>query len=124
MKKILLVSSSSGGHIYPSVALRNKLKELNYYVTSLGIKNQMEERHKTGQGLYIPGGDSKSNEVIKNRPLLPNEVVIDVNGKNKQQVLEEAINLIDNTKTLLDYDYKMPERKSFRSWIQSYNLNK
>ena len=46
------------------------------------IKNQMEERHKTGQGLYIPDGDSKSNEVIKNRPLLPNEVVIDVNGKN------------------------------------------
>lgn len=105
-------------------------KGYNYIILKLissnyqQIKNQMEERHKTGQGLYIPGGDSKSNEVIKNRPLLPNEVVIDVNGKNKQQVLEEAINLIDNTKTLLDYDYKMPERKSFRSWIQSYNLNK
>ena len=88
------------------------------------IKNQMEERHKTGQGLYIPEGDSKSNEVIKNRPLLPNEVVIDVCGKIKQEVLKEAINLIDNTKILLDYNYTAPDKKHFRSWIQSYNLDK
>ena len=44
MRKILLVSSSSGGHIYPSLALKKRLKELNYQVTSLGVKNQMEEK--------------------------------------------------------------------------------
>lgn len=44
MKKILIVSSSSGGHIYPSIALGKILKEKGYQVTYLGIKNQMEEK--------------------------------------------------------------------------------
>ena len=43
MKKILLVSSSSGGHIYPSLALKKRL-ENKYQITNLGIKGQMEER--------------------------------------------------------------------------------
>lgn len=87
------------------------------------IKNQMEERHKTGQGLYVPNSKGKSNEVIKNRPLMPNEVVIDVAGKNKEQVLQEAINLIDNTKILLDYNYSPLDKSYFRSWILSHKLN-
>jgi len=88
------------------------------------IKDQMEERHRTGQGLYIPNNRGKSNEIIKNRPLMPNEVVIDVAGKTKEQVLKEAIELINNTKILLDYDYEPLDTKYFRSWIQSYGLNK
>jgi UDP-N-acetylglucosamine--N-acetylmuramyl-(pentapeptide) pyrophosphoryl-undecaprenol N-acetylglucosamine transferase len=43
MKKILLVSSSSGGHIYPCIYLGEKLREKNYQITYLGIKGQMEE---------------------------------------------------------------------------------
>lgn len=87
------------------------------------IKKQMEERHKTGEGLYVPNSKGKSNEIIKNRPLLPNEVIIDVFGKSKQEVLKEAIHLIDTTKILLDYNYIPPDISHFRSWIQSYELN-
>jgi len=87
------------------------------------IKNQMEERHKTGNGLYIENNRGMSNEVIRNRPLMPNEVIIDVSGKNKEQVLAEAIQVIDTTPALMDYDYKLLDKSYFRSWIQSYGLN-
>ena len=43
MKKILLVSSSSGGHVYPCYILGEELKKKNYQVTYLGIKGQYEE---------------------------------------------------------------------------------
>lgn len=44
MKKILLVSSSSGGHIYPCLTLGEKLKRMGYSITYLGIKGEMEEK--------------------------------------------------------------------------------
>ena len=67
---------------------------------------------------------ASKKRVIKNRPLMPNEVVIDVAGKSKEQVLKEAIGLIDNTNILLDYEYQPLDKKYFRSWVQSYELNK
>ena len=36
-----------------------------------------------------------STKKIMNRELLPNEVLIDVAGKSKEKVLQEAIELID-----------------------------
>lgn len=42
MKKILLVSSSSGGHVYPCFVLGENLKKRSYNVTYLGIKGQYE----------------------------------------------------------------------------------
>ncbi len=87
------------------------------------IKRQMDERHERGEGLYIPNNKGASNDVIRKRPLMPNEVVIDVAGKNKVEVFQEAIKLIDETPVLLDYDYKPLDKEYFRSWIQSYGLN-
>lgn len=42
-KRILLIGSSTGGHIYPIIALGEFLKEF-YDIKYLGIKNQMEEK--------------------------------------------------------------------------------
>ena len=44
MKKILIVSSSSGGHVYPSLILGEELIKRGYKVTYAGIKNQIEEK--------------------------------------------------------------------------------
>lgn len=59
-----------------------------------------------------------------NRKLLPNEVLIDVAGKSKEEVLKEAIELIDSYKPLLDYEYEEPNRELFYSWVQSDGLRK
>lgn len=87
------------------------------------IKNQMEERHSRGEGLYVPNSKGKSNYVISNRPLLPNEVMIDVKGMSKEEVLNKAIEIIDNMEPLLDYEYKAPDKEHFRSWVKSKGLN-
>lgn len=44
MKKILLVSSSSGGHVYPCYVLGEELKKRGYEITYIGIENQIEEK--------------------------------------------------------------------------------
>lgn len=65
-----------------------------------------------------------STRKIMNRQLLPNEVLIDVAGKTKEEVLNEAIETIDSYKSLLDYDYELPEKELFYSWVQSDGLRK
>ena len=65
-----------------------------------------------------------STRKIMNRQLLPNEVLIDVAGKTKEEVLNEAIERIDPYKSLLDYDYELPEKELFYSWVQSDGLRK
>lgn len=65
-----------------------------------------------------------STNKIMNRGLLPNEVVLDVAGKTKDEVLSEAINIIDNYKCIIDYDYEMPSKDLFYSWVESDGLRK
>lgn len=52
-----------------------------------------------------------------NRPLLPNENVIDVTGKSPEEVFNEAVNIIDNSKSLLDYQYTKPDKRCFTNWV-------
>lgn len=52
------------------------------------------------------------------RPLLPNEIVVDVTGKSADEIFNIAINKIDNTKSLLDYAYEMPDKKCFGTWVK------
>ncbi len=67
MKKILLVSSSSGGHVYPCFVLGENLKKRGYNVTYLGIKGQYEESvMKTITSVDIPNSFKKS---LKNKEL-------------------------------------------------------
>lgn len=65
-----------------------------------------------------------STKKIMNRELLPNEVLLDVAGKSKEQVLSEAISIINEYVPLLDYDYIEPEKEQFYSWVKSDGLRK
>ena len=87
------------------------------------IKRQMIHRHNNEGGLYALGNVERSNYVISNRPLLPNEVKIDVANKSKEQVFKEVVEIIDNYKPLLDYDYTLDDEKKYLSWVQSRNLH-
>jgi len=86
------------------------------------IKSQMEYRHNNEGGLYYPDYVARANEVISQRKLLPNEVLIDVVGKSKEEVLREAIDTIDQYKPLLQYNYDLDEEKNYLSWVQSKKL--
>lgn len=85
-------------------------------------KRQMKYRHNHEGGLYVPDYVERSNDVIMSRELLPNEVMIDVAGKSKQEVLKEAMNIIDNFQPLKEYTYVLPDEKLFLSWVQSRKL--
>ena len=59
---------------------------------------------------------------VMNRPLLVNEVLIDVAGKLPEEVLAEALARIGDTPSKLDYDYKKPPKDMFYSWVFSNGL--
>ena len=84
-------------------------------------KKQMLER---GNGLIDLELLEVSTRKIMNRQLLPNEVLIDVGGKSKEEILKEAINIIDNYESLLDYEYELPKKELFYSWVDSDELRK
>jgi len=86
------------------------------------IQKQMEHRKNNEGGLFRPEYIERSNSVIKNRKLLPNEVMVDIAGKNKDKVLTEVIKLIDNFKPLKKYAYKLDDKKHYLSWVQSRKL--
>ncbi|MBS5844031.1 MAG: AAA family ATPase [Clostridiales bacterium] len=87
------------------------------------IRQQMIHRHNNEGGLYVLEQIERSNLVIMNRNLLPNEVKIDVTGKSKEEVLKSVIDIIDHYKPLLDYDYQLDNEHNYLSWVQSHNLN-
>lgn len=85
----------------------------------LQLHNQMENRKN---GLTDYELQEKCSDKVNKRPLLVNEVVIDVTNKTAQQVLSEAIELIDNTETLMEYNYEKPKKELFYSWVFSNGL--
>lgn len=86
------------------------------------IRHQMIKRRDHEGGLFYPEGIERSNAVIRNRKLLPNEVLIDVAGKSKEEVLEYAIRVIDAYKPALDYEYELDDEHNYLSWVQSRHL--
>ncbi len=85
-------------------------------------KQQMEHRKNNEGGLYVPDYVERANSVIMSRNLLPNEVQIDIAGKTKEQVLEEAIKVIDRFEPIKDYDYELDDERNYLSWVQSRRL--
>lgn len=65
-----------------------------------------------------------STKKIMSRDLLPNEVVLDIACKSKDDVFKEAINLIDNYISKVDYDYIEPDKEMFYSWVKSDGLRR
>ena len=84
------------------------------------IQEQMKNR--PNNGLIDYELQQKMNEKnIKRNPLI-NEVEIDVAGKSIEEVLEQAINIIDTTTSLFDYEYAKPPKEMFYSWVLANGL--
>lgn len=86
------------------------------------IRRQMICRNDHEGGLFAPDHIERSNEVIRSRALLPNEAMIDIAGKTKEEVLAEAIGIIDGFQPEKDYDYTPDDEHHYLSWVQSRQL--
>ena len=58
---------------------------------------------------------------LKREPLV-NEAEIDVAGKTIDEVLKQAIELIDTSVPVLEYDYEKPPKELFYSWVFANGL--
>lgn len=85
------------------------------------IRRQMEYRRTHEGGLYAPENIERSNERIRSRHLLPNEVMVDVAGKSIEEIRREAVEIIDGFKPMMEYEYELDEEKLYLSWVQSRN---
>ena len=86
------------------------------------IRRQMEYRNTHEGGLYTPEYVERANAVIRNRPLLPNEVTLDIAGKTKEDVLAEAVRIIDHFTPKKGYDYALDDERHYLSWVCSRGL--
>ena len=86
-------------------------------------ENELQQRMKNREdGLIDLVLQRKMAEKINARPLLVNEALLDTAGKSEAQVKAEAIALIENTESALDYAYERPEKDQFYSWVKSHGL--
>ena len=99
-------------------------KGYDYLILHLVCNNKeqnLEQMKNRGKGLIDL--EMIEKEYLRHekypRPLLPNEIVIDVTGKSADEVFDIAINKIDNTKSLLNYEYEMPDQKCFGTWVKA-----
>lgn len=84
------------------------------------IQEQMKNR--PNNALIDLELQKKMNEKNIDRPPLINEVEIDVAGKSIEEVLEQAINIIETSPSCLDYEYTKPPKNMFYSWVFSNGL--
>ncbi len=86
------------------------------------IREQMKNRQEGGLIDYEL--QKKTNDKnLKRKPLI-NEVEIDVAGKTIEEVLNEAIEIIDTRESILDYEYVKPPKELFYSWVFANGLRK
>lgn len=101
-------------------------KGKNYITVKLVCSDlkQLHEQMKNrpNDGLIDYELQEKMNEKNRNREPLINEVELDVTGKTVHEVLEEAIRIIENTPSLLEYEYKKPPKELFYSWVFANGL--
>lgn len=57
------------------------------------------------------------------RPLLPNEIIIDVTNKSSDEVFAITVDKLYNTKSLLNYEYEMSDRKCFDAWVKDDQID-
>lgn len=84
------------------------------------LRAQMKNRPNNGLEDYEL--QEKLNMKMMKRPPLVNEVELDVTGLSVNDVLMKAKNIIDNSKSELEYDYKKPPKEMFYSWVPSNGL--
>lgn len=84
------------------------------------IKHQMKNR--PNNGLIDYELQHKCNEKNIRRAPLINEFEIDVAGLSIKDVLHKSINIINNSSSLLEYEYTKPPKEMFYSWVFSNGL--
>ena len=84
------------------------------------IREQMKNR--PNNGLIDYELQEKMNEKNLKRTPLINEVEIDVAGKSVEEVLKQAIEIIDTTPSVLEYEYVKPPNELFYSWVFANGL--
>lgn len=84
------------------------------------LQNQMKNR--PNNGLIDFELQQKLNDKITNRTPLVNEIELDVTGLSIDTVLQKSINIIETSKSLLDYEYKKPSKELFYSWVLANGL--
>ena len=84
------------------------------------IREQMKNR--PNNGLIDFELQEKMNEKNLKRDALVNEVEIDVAGKTAEEVLKQAIEMIDTSIPVLEYDYEKPPKELFYSWVFANGL--
>ncbi len=100
-------------------------KGYNYITIKLicsDYQQNYEQMKNRGNGLIDFELLKKSSEKINSRSPLINEFVIDVAKKSSEQVLKEAVYLIDHAQTQLHYDYNKPSKDLFYSWVFANQL--
>jgi len=102
-----------------AVAAHRKMYETDDMILRLG---RMGAIWRGEGGLYAPDYIDRANSVIMGRKLLPNEVRIDVAGKSSEQVLQEAVGIIDRFESLRDYSYELDDERNYLSWVRSRGL--
>ena len=84
------------------------------------IQEQMKNR--PNHGLIDYELQEKMNDKNIQRSPLVNEVEIDVAGKSIEEVLKQAISIIETTPSKLEYDYAKPPKEMFYSWVFANGL--
>ena len=84
------------------------------------LREQMKNR--PNNGLIDYELQEKMNEKNRKRAPLMNEVELDVTGKSIQEVLEEAIQIVEATPSKLEYEYEKPPKELFYSWVFANGL--
>ena len=84
------------------------------------LQSQMKNRQNGG--LIDFELQRKMNERNIDRKPLVNEYEIDIARITPDMVMKKAINLIDNTECLFDYEYEMMPKELFYSWVFSNGL--
>ena len=79
-------------------------------------------KNRPNNGLIDYELQEKMNAKNRERVPLINEVELDVTGKSIEQVLKEAIEIIETTPSLLEYEYEKPPKEMFYSWVYANGL--
>ncbi len=83
---------------------------------------QEQMRNRPNNGLIDYALQQKLNEKMLHRPLLVNEVELDVTGLSIDEVLQKAIDIVDNSKCTVEYEYEKPPKEMFYSWVFANGL--
>lgn len=97
------------------------------YITIKLISSDLKQIHeqmknRPNNGLIDYELQEKMNDKNIKRSPLVNEVEIDVAGKSIEEVLEQAINIIETTPSKFEYEYTKPPKEMFYSWVFANGL--